>query len=97
MSGKPFEVAGVFGEFKHRDYEQPFPLVVFLKSRIEAEPYIQWRWRIVFRLKDGVDAWAFEKRFREEVAPQLQIGNFCYPELVSFNRQIRNELEIAVH
>lgn len=93
MSGKPFEVAGVFGEFKHRDYEQPFPLVVFLKSRIEAEPYIQWRWRIVFRLKDGVDARAFEKRFREEVVPQLQIGNFCYPELVSFNRQIRNELE----
>lgn len=40
-----------------------------------------------------MDARAFEKRFREEVAPQLQIGNFCYPELVSFNRQIRNELE----
>lgn len=93
MSGKPYEVAGVFGEFKHRDYRLPFPLVVFPMSEIKPSSYINWQWTVVFRLKDGVDARAFEKRFREEVAPQLQIGNFCYPELISFNRQIRDALE----
>lgn len=47
-------------------------------------PFTANIYHIVFRLKDGVDADAFETRFRAEVAPQLSRGNFYFDSLKTF-------------
>ena len=69
---EPSEVAGVFRDFKHRDYEQPYPLIVHMYDDI-------------IRLKPGVDASAFKKRFQQEVGPQLSVGNFYFDSLKEFS------------
>ncbi|WP_455673789.1 ABC transporter permease [Phocaeicola sp.] len=78
------EIAGVFCDYKHRDYEQPYPLVVYAGREVEGSPYMHWKYFTTFSLKDGVDANAFERRFKEEVAPQLSIGNFYFDKLQPF-------------
>lgn len=76
------EVAGVFDDYKHCDYEQPNVLLIrFGKSLIDFDRINR---TIVFSLKEHVDADAFEKRFEEEIAPQLAQGNFYYIGLRTF-------------
>lgn len=79
------EVAGVFRNFKHRDYEQPYSLMVFADADMEAGSYMEWKYNFVLRLKKGVDAVAFEKRFAREVAPTLSVGNFYLNDLPTFS------------
>lgn len=77
-------VAGVFRDYKHRDYEQPYPLLVCMEKGLRASRYMHWAYNIVFKLKEGVDAEAFEARFRKEVAPLLSEGNLFLQSLNSF-------------
>ena len=70
------EVAGVFCDYKHRDYDQPYPLVIQADRNMRVDKYMHWRYVFVFKLKAGVDAKAFEARFHKEVAPKLHQGNF---------------------
>lgn len=79
-----FEIAGVFKDYKHRKYEQPYPLLVWAYSEIEGNTYMHWRYSITFSLKEGVDADVFEQRFNKEVMPQLKAGNFYCAGLQSF-------------
>lgn len=79
-------VAGVFADFKHRDYEQPYPLAVRLESEMQGSPYMHWVYCFAIRLKDGVDASAFERRFNDEVKPTLSGGNYYCSGLQTFNR-----------
>lgn len=85
QSDEPLEVAGVFRDFKHRDYEQPYPLIVTMYSEMYGSPYMPWWYNFVIRLKPGVDVSAFRQRFREEVAPQLSVGNFYFDSLKEFS------------
>ncbi|MDO4165765.1 MAG: FtsX-like permease family protein [Bacteroides sp.] len=80
-------VAGVFANFKHRDYEQPYPLAISLESEMRASRYMHWQYCFAIRLKDGVDAAAFERRFNDEVKPMLSMGNYYCDRLETFNRQ----------
>jgi hypothetical protein len=77
------EIAGVFEDYKHRDYNQPLPLVVRFKKEL-AETFGFLEYAIVLRLKEGVDAKAFESRFMKEVAPQLKQGNYYLNRLRTF-------------
>ena len=45
---------------------------------------MNWRYSITFSLKEGVDANAFEQRFKKEVMPLLKAGNFYCSGLESF-------------
>lgn len=79
------EVAGVFCDFKHRDYEQPYPLIVRTYSDMQGGPYMPWMYKFVIRLKPGVDASAFRQRFQQEVVPLLSVGNFYFDNLQEFS------------
>jgi len=77
------EIAGIFEDYKHRDYNQPYPFVVrFTKGLFTILGRLEYA--IVFRLKNGVDAEAFETRFMKEVAPQLKQGNYYLKKLRTF-------------
>ncbi|MDE5759807.1 ABC transporter permease [Bacteroides sp.] len=79
------KVAGVFRDYKHRDYEQPYPLIIYMDKDMVGSSYMTWQYAFIIRLKAGVDTDAFEKRFQKEVAPQLSIGNFYLKKLQSFH------------
>lgn len=85
-SREEVEIAGVFQNYKHREYEYPAPTVVEMTRRMGKGPYLHWRFLFTLKLKDGVDCEAFEKRFHEEVAPLLKQGNFYLHSLTPFKR-----------
>ena len=62
-SGNFTEIAGVFKDFKHRDFEPAYPLVVTINNGFYDTPYMHYMYLVAFKLKDGVDAEAFEERF----------------------------------
>lgn len=79
------EIAGVFVDFKHRDYEQPYPLIITTYSEMYGSKYMPWWYNFIIRLKPGVDESAFIQRFQQEVGPQLSIGNFYFDSLKKFS------------
>ncbi len=84
-SDEASEVAGVFRDFKHRDYEQPYPLIVHMNDDIWGNEHMAWIFPFVLRLKPGVDEAAFKKRFLQEVEPKLSVGNFYLESLRKFS------------
>ena len=84
-SDQAIEVAGVFCDFKHRDYEQPYPLIVRMYDDMQGGLYMPWRYNFVIRLKQDVDASAFKQRFQQEVAPLLSVGNYYFNNLQDFS------------
>lgn len=82
--GSEQEIAGVFREFKHRDFEQPTPLTIKVNKYLRSSIYMHWMYVFVFKLKDGVNAEAFEERFHAEVAPRLKQGIFYLHSLKDF-------------
>lgn len=78
------EVMGVLQNYKHWVDEQPTTLLIELESELLENEWLQWAYNVTFRLKPEVDAIAFEKRFKEEVAPQLAIGNFYFQKISRF-------------
>lgn len=77
------EIGGVFEDYKHRDYNQPYPFVIRFSQGLSIMMG-QLENTIVLRLKDGVNAEAFEERFMKEVAPHLKQGNYYLNKLKSF-------------
>lgn len=84
------EIAGVFADYKHFDYGQPYALMISFEKEIVANRWMHWRYPFVLKLKKGVDEKAFEARFREEIVPQLSIGNLYFSSLKKFS-EISNE------
>ena len=77
------EIAGVFEDYKHRDYNQPLPFVVrFKKDLVPTFGFLEYA--VVLCLKEGVNTEAFEVRFMKEVAPQLKQGNYYLNKLRTF-------------
>lgn len=77
------EIGGVFDDYKHRDYNQPYPFVIRFSKGLSIMMG-QLENTIVLRLKDGVNAETFEERFMKEVAPHLKQGNYYLNKLESF-------------
>ena len=89
---QPHEVAAVFRNYKHYTSEQPYPLVVKADADVMEIPSLMGlMYPIVFRLKDGVDADAFEARFAKEVVPHLSQGNFFYDGMETFTDYSRRQ------
>lgn len=77
------EIAGVFEDYKHRDYNQSLPFVVrFKKELVPTFGFLEYA--VVLCLKEGVNTEAFEARFMKEVAPQLKQGNYYLNKLRTF-------------
>ena len=47
--------------------------------------YMPWMYNFVIRLKPDVDASAFKRRFQQEVAPLLSVGNYYFDNLQKFS------------
>lgn len=78
------EIVGVFRDYVHRNYEQPYPLLVIVNNDLRGGNYMHWNYNLVFKLKEGVDEDAFKERFNKEVAPQLTMGNYYFKQLSTF-------------
>lgn len=79
------QVAGVFSDYKHFDYTQPYGLSIVFENSIEASEWMGVRYPFVFKLKEGVDEEVFLKRFNREVAPMLEWGNVYFESIRSFH------------
>ena len=79
------EVLGVFADYKHYDYTQPYALAIYFEKEIEAGPWMQVRYPFVFKLKEGVNEEAFIQRFVDEISPNLEWGNIYFDSIQSFN------------
>jgi len=78
------EVLGVFADYKHFDYTQPYALAIYFEKEIEASQWMSVRYPFVFKLKEGVDEEAFVKRFADEIGPTLEWGNIYFDSIRSF-------------
>ena len=86
-----WEIGGVFRNMKTRDYHASYPLIIFFAKDFYIHDYVHKNNLIVFRLKKGVDFEAFYERFKEEVAPYMNQGNFYFNGFQSF-ADLRREL-----
>ena len=86
-----WEIGGVFQDVKTRDYNASYPLFIFLAKDFYVHDYIHRSTFIVFRLKEGVDFEDFNERFKKEVAPHMNQGNFYFNGFKSF-ADLREEL-----
>lgn len=94
-SSSGLTIAGVFEDYKHYDFSQPYPLMIVFEKEIQASPWMAWRYPFVFKLKEGVNEEAFKERFIREVAPQLAWGNIHFQSLISFQETIANSAEMS--
>ena len=83
---------GVLQDYKHRINEQPGNLLIQVNSKVGNHSWIQWMYMLTFKLKPNVDVPTFEKRFKAEVVPQLNVGNFYFTKLGRF-ADIRHKYE----
>ena len=81
------EIAAVFKDYKHRDFEPIYPLIIRVNNKVGVGPYMHWTYMIAFNLKEGVDEDAFVERFEKEVAPNMAMANFFFDRLLSFEKQ----------
>lgn len=82
-----YEIAGVFNDYKDRDYNQPYPTAfttAFFCRDIKGSAYMNWQNCITFRIKDDVDANDFERRFDRDIKPLLKRGNYYCTGISSF-------------
>ena len=84
------EIGGVFKDYKHTDFQPSYPLIVRIYGDIQTSEYMHYTHIITFKLKEGVDAEAFEEHFMQEKVPYIESGNFYYKGMKSFDR-IRQE------
>ena len=85
-----YEIGGVFKDFKHYDFQPSYPLIVRIYSDLQTSEYMHYTHIITFKLREGTDAEAFEKRFMQEKAPYIETGNFYYKGMKSFD-EVRQE------
>ena len=86
-----WEIGGVFQNMKTRDYFASYPLLIFLAHDFYMHDFAHKTNFIVFRLKDGVDFDSFNARFKKEVAPHMNQGNFFFNNFQSLSDK-RKEL-----
>ena len=86
-----WEIGGVFQDMKTRDYSASYPLLIFFAKDFYMHDYVHKNNFIVFRLKEGVNFDTFNERFKKEVAPHMNQGNFFFDSFQTF-ADLRHEL-----
>ena len=78
-------ILGTIDDIQPKMYEEPIPIMV-IKSRFQLKGGIQRFLQQIdldIRIKRGVNAAAFEKRFTDEILPKLKAGNLYANKLHS--------------
>lgn len=78
-------IAGVFADYKHLDFQQPYPLLINISKQIKGGNYMYLNYPFVFKLKDGVNEETFKEQFRQKIASQLSWGNMYFKNITSFS------------
>lgn len=78
------EIDGVFKNIKTRDFQASYPLTIQAVNDFDVNDWMHKNTLIVFRLKEGVNFDAFNERFKKEVAPHMNQGNFYFYGFQSF-------------
>ena len=86
-----WEIGGIFQDMKTRDFHASYPLFIFLTKDFYMNDFTYRNTFIVFRLKKGVNFATFNERFKKEVAPHMNQGNFYFKGFKSF-ADMRQEL-----
>lgn len=88
-----YMIAGVVPYFKTGVTKQPEPTSFSMIDRFEFYEFPD-DGQICFRIRDGVSKAAFVEQFKQELAPQLSIGNLHFLQLDDFD-VIRSNWEYA--
>jgi hypothetical protein len=89
-------VMGVLQNYKARNNEQPQNLLIKISSGLSPRFYLhRMGTSMAFRLKPEADEAAFRKRFSEELAAQLTVGNFYVKQLRSFAEERQSFEEMS--
>lgn len=86
---KKYNVAGVFKDIQTIQYDEPSSLIIFPLEPSDENFSYSYNGTTLFlhiRLKDGVDNNEFEKRFRNEIMPKLEIGNIYCSNITSHKK-----------
>lgn len=77
-------VLGVFENVQTVIYSEPKPLVILTNELYDRNAGVYFTYRTIhIKLKKGVDKERFEKRFHDDIMPQLTAGNIYCNELIS--------------
>lgn len=87
-----YTVLGVLDDIQQHLYHDAENVIVITYRLNRFDRYRLGNLSIKFRLKDGVNATSFEKKFREEIMPQLTFGNFYCSHFLSYE-QILTDIE----
>lgn len=78
------EIGAVFKNIKNFDYEQPYRTIISSEP-LKGSSHMTWNYNIIFRLKDNITPNMFIERFEKEVVQHINIGNFFYRNIKSFD------------
>jgi hypothetical protein len=87
-AGQEARVAGVIGDIQTRSNQQP-DAICFMPQR-DLRGYKIGNVQYCFRVRDGLASPAFAEKFKKEMRPQLQIGNFYMTTLQDFDAVSKN-------
>lgn len=82
---KEYEVAGIYNDYKYVSCWQPYPSFAEFKRGVKSSGRMQYSYQLLIRLKQGADEQAFCRRFREEVMPACNVGNFYFSGIESID------------
>ena len=82
---KEYEVAGIYNDYKYVSCWQPYPSFAEFKLGVKSSGWMQFSYQLLIRLKQGADEQAFCRRFREEVMPACNVGNFYFSGIESID------------
>ena len=90
-----WKVMGVIENFQYKNYDEHLPIMVVMErllTHVGGDYLFMRTWTI--RLKDGVDADKFVKRFTAEVQPKLNVGNYYCSGIELIQKEIESATEI---
>lgn len=88
-----YRCCGVVSNYIFRSGEQPTPTAFIPKKKFNVEEF-PYSAQICLRIRDGVSMQLFAERLKQELAPQLSIGNLYFLNLTDFHT-IRKHSEFS--
>ena len=82
---RSWTIMGVFQDVKTRDYHATYPLIIYGNETLGVNDWMHHNTQVIFRLKEGVNFDAFYERFKKEVAPHMNQGNFYFKGIKPFS------------
>ena len=85
---RSYRVTSVIDPVRVRTHKQPGSLVYIVENELSLD--FPWGSQICFRVRDGMSSLAFMETMKQELRPQLQVGNYYLLSLTDFPTVSRN-------